>query len=195
MKSLSASIGAIVLICLMLSACKKEEATAKVEPPKEKAKVAVVKEEPPPAPKEEEPDLVPIGSLSESKAEEVPAAKPEKRQAYSGAVEQQSSGEYVIQVSIQSSKKAANAIVKKLADDGITAYIAEVENPGELEGTFYRVRIGYFPTIASAQEFGQQVLSPLNYAGWIDKRKNDRVGTPSGDNDADGKACEEEGNV
>ncbi len=179
MKSLSAIVGAIVLTCLMLSACsKKEDAAPKMEP--KKAQVTKTEEPaPPPPPKEEEPDLVPIASLSESPAEEAPAKTTTRQRTYSGSAEQQSAGEYVIQVSIQSSKRAANAIVRKLADEGITAYVAEVENPGELEGTFYRVRIGYFPTVADAQEYGQQVLSPLNYAGWVDMRKNDQVGKPS----------------
>ena len=74
----------------------------------------------------DEPELVPIQSLSAKKAK---AAKAEKVQLPPGSVKPEEDGQYVIQVSIQSSRKAAEAIVKKLADQDIEAYIAEVENP------------------------------------------------------------------
>ena len=86
-------------------------------------------------------------------------------------------------MSIQPSRRAANSVVSKLSDQGIKAYVAEVENPGELEGTFYRVRVGYFSTIASAQQFGKEVLAPQGYAGWVDNRKNDRIGQPGASED------------
>ena len=56
-------------------------------------------------------------------------------------------------------------------------------NPGELEGTFYRVRVGYFSSIANAQQFGKEVLAPQGYAGWVDNRKNDRIGQPGASED------------
>ena len=157
MKLQSASIlGAITLSIVLLSACGSKE------------------EEP----AQEEPALVPIQSLSEEKA--APAEAPA---APVSAVEQESSGPFVIQVSIQASRRAANNVVSKLSDQGIKAYVAEVENPGELEGTFYRVRVGYFSTIANAQQFGKEVLAPQGYAGWVDNRKNDRIGQPGASED------------
>ena len=127
--------------------------------------------------KEEQPT---IQSLNESEEKAAPAAEPVQPSA---GIEQESSGPFVIQVSIQSSKKAANGIVNKLSDQGIKAYVAEVENPGELEGTFYRVRVGYFSSIAHAQQFGKEVLAPQGYAGWVDNRKNDRIGQPGASED------------
>ena len=169
-------IGAITLSCALLSACgSKEEPAPQVE-----AKPAA--EAPAPAPVQEaapeEPALVPIQSLSEEKA-----APAEEKSAHVSSVEQESSGPFVIQVSIQASRKAANSVVSKLSDQGIKAYVAEVENPGELEGTFYRVRVGYFSTIANAQQFGKEVLAPQGYAGWVDNRKNDRIGQPGASED------------
>ena len=175
-------IGAITLSCVLLAACgsKEEqpvpqpEAKPVVEAP---APAPVQEAAPAPEPVQEEPALVPIQSLSEEQS------APETHAAPISAVEQESSGPFVIQVSIQPSRRAANSVVSKLSDQGIKAYVAEVENPGELEGTFYRVRVGYFSSIASAQQFGKEVLAPQGYAGWVDNRKNDRIGQPSASED------------
>ena len=183
MKLHSASLfGAIALSCSLLCACgSKEEQPA----PQPEAKPVAEKPAPvEPAPVQDEPDLVPIQSLNEPEEKPAPAPAPAAKFAPThSSVEQESSGPYVIQVSIQPSRKAANGIVSKLSDQGIKAYVAEVENPGELEGTFYRVRVGYFSTIANAQQFGKEVLAPQGYAGWVDNRKNDRIGQPSANED------------
>ena len=163
-------LGAFTLSIALLSACGSKE-----EQPAPQVEVKPVVEEP--APVQEEPALVPIQSLSEEKPAPVETPAPVS------SVEQEASGPFVIQVSIQPSRKAANNVVSKLSDQGIKAYVAEVENPGELEGTFYRVRVGYFSTIANAQQFGKEVLAPQGYAGWVDNRKNDRIGQPGASED------------
>ena len=179
MKFQSASIlGVITLSIALLSACgSKEEKTEPQAEVKPAVETPAPVQEAAPEPAQEEPALVPIQSLSEEKA--APAEAP----APVSSVEQESSGPFVIQVSIQASKKAANNVVSKLSDQGIKAYVAEVENPGELEGTFYRVRVGYFSSIANAQQFGKEVLAPQGYAGWVDNRKNDRIGQPGASED------------
>ena len=172
-------LGAITLSCALLSACgsKEEQAAPQVEAKPAVEAPAPVQEAAPEA-AQEEPALVPIQSLTEEKS-----APAEEKPAPVSSVEQESSGPFVIQVSIQASRKAANNVVSKLSDQGIKAYVAEVENPGELEGTFYRVRVGYFSTIANAQQFGKEVLAPQGYAGWVDNRKNDRIGQPGASED------------
>ena len=172
-------LGAITLSCALLSACgsKEEQAAPQVEAKPVVEAPAPVQEAAPEA-TQEEPALVPIQSLTEEKS-----APAEEKPAPVSSVEQESSGPFVIQVSIQASRKAANNVVSKLSDQGIKAYVAEVENPGELEGTFYRVRVGYFSTIANAQQFGKEVLAPQGYAGWVDNRKNDRIGQPGASED------------
>lgn len=176
MKLHSASLlGAIALSCSLLSACGSKEE----EQPAPQVEANPVVEQPAPveaAPVQEEPALVPIQSLNETEEQAAPVETPAPV-SYS-SVEQESSGPFVIQVSIQASRRAANNVVSKLSDQGIKAYVAEVENPGELEGTFYRVRVGYFSSIANAQQFGKEVLAPQGYAGWVDNRKNDRIGQP-----------------
>ena len=188
MKKSILSLSAIALASSMLVACNEEEEdlVPKMEPAKAAAEQAApAAEQPAEQPKADEPELVPIQSLSGNtessevaEAEEAPKAF---APAPAGSVQPLSKGEYVIQVSIQSSKRAADGIVKKLAESGIKAYVAEVENPGELEGTYYRIRVGYFESSANAQEYGKQVLTPLNFAWWGDKSKNDDVGNPGGD--------------
>ncbi len=95
-------------------------------------------------------------------------------------------GNYTIQVGIQPSRKGANALIEKLENSGINgAYVAQVENPGELEGTYYRIRVGFFKTLPQAQGFGKKALAPLGYAWWVDNRSNDAVGTPESDADSE----------
>jgi len=96
----------------------------------------------------------------------------------SNLVQPGSEGAIVIQVSIQPSKSAANAILKKLEEKGIHGYLAQVENPGELEGTYYRVRVGYFKKLEDAKAFGKSALEPLEFAWWIDNKANDTIGAP-----------------
>ena len=200
MKSFSAlSLGSLALACSSFMACNEEE---DLVPQMEPAKPAVQAAAPAPkaevpaapaaeaaAPAEEakaadEPQLVPIQSLSASKDESAKEDAPAAKAPIANGDGQLDKGDYVIQVSIQASKKAADGIVKKLAEQNIKAYVAEVENPGELEGTYYRIRVGYFTTNNDAQEYGKQVLKALNFAWWVDKRKNDDVGNPAGDNES-----------
>lgn len=179
MKSLSAFFaGAIVATSFMISACGNSEED--VVPQLTKTKPEKVEKPQVQAPASEEPQLVPIQSLSANKAS-APEAKPAEptKDVPAGSIQPLSEGSYVIQVSIQQSKMAANAIVKKLADQNIKAYIAEVEDPGELEGTYYRVRVGYFTSIKMAQDYGKQTLTALNFAWWVDNSKNDEVGSPN----------------
>ena len=177
MKSLSVStLITAAFACLMLTACdSSEEDIVPQMTIKKPAKTAEAG-----APAGDEPELVAIQSLSAKKGKNV-QGKTEKVQLPPGSVKPEEDGQYVIQVSIQSSKKAADAIVQKLAAQDIEAYVAEVENPGELEGTFYRVRIGYFSTVQKAQAYGQDVLAQLNFAWWVDNSNNDEVGKPSSD--------------
>ena len=183
MKKAILSLAAISLASSLLVACNdEEELVPKMEPAKPAAQAPTPKVEE--QPKAEEPELVPIQSLSDTKdAKAEEPAKAEAASAPAGSVQPLEKGDFVIQVSIQASKKAADGIVKKLAESNIKAYVAEVENPGELEGTYYRIRVGYFDSNVNAQAYGKQVLSPLNYAWWVDMSKNDDVGNPGGDED------------
>ena len=163
-KTWSLTLCAASIAGALLCSCGEEE---KIVPEMQKNTPAPVEKKAEQAPAAEEPELVPIQSLSQNTPQEEPAAEPAKAEsapvATTGSVQQQSEGAFVIQVSIQPSKKGADAIIKKLAEQSIKAYVAEVENPGELEGTYYRVRVGFFPTYAAAQEYGKQVLSALNF--------------------------------
>jgi hypothetical protein len=90
-------------------------------------------------------------------------------------------GRYVVQVSTIRSKSLAERNLSKLEDAGYPAYIAEVQNPTpDLSGTYYRLRIGGFSTIAAAREFSENSLKPSGYDYWIDNKSNDNVGLDAG---------------
>lgn len=189
-KTFFIAIATSILASQLFLACSKEEEVVP-EIDLKKVKGAAVSEKQ----DSEEPVLQPIQALATtSKTEEaspVPAQKPVSF-ASTNAVEQGSSGSYVIQVSIQPSKSNANSIIEKLSSNNIKAYIADVENPGELEGTYYRVRIGYFASIESAQNFGKQTLEPLGYAWWVDNKSNDHIGNSESDYEESNAAPMEE---
>ena len=167
-----------ILASQLFLACSKEEVVPEID--LKKAKSASVSEKQ----DSEEPALQPIEALatsSKSKKEKLSSTTKPILSASTNAVEQGSSGSYVIQISIQPSKNNANAIDEKLSSNNIEAYIADVENPGELEGTYYRVRIGYYESIESAQNFGKQTLERLGYAWWVDNKGNDHIGNSESD--------------
>jgi len=90
--------------------------------------------------------------------------------------EQLSSGRYTIQIAIYPNESSAKSLVKKMSGNGIKAYYAQVDNPAQLLGLYYRVRVGYFNGRAEAENFAKARLEPLGYAWWVDKRKNDNSG-------------------
>jgi len=96
-----------------------------------------------------------------------------------GDVEQSSTGRYVIQVSVLPVEASAKKLIKKLAENGIKAYSAKVQDPDPSKGvigTYYRVRIGFFDGRSVAETFAKTRLEPIGYAWWIDKSKNDNIG-------------------
>jgi cell division septation protein DedD len=89
-------------------------------------------------------------------------------------------GRYVVQVKVFASRRAAEGLASKLADEGYPSYVAEVSNPTpDLSGTFYRVRIGSFSGVSLAQEFGEKVLLAMGYQYWVDNKSNDNKGSDS----------------
>lgn len=155
---------------LMIAGCNEEdEIVPEIKPAK---KVEAPAAAPDTAAKQEMPQLQSIESLSATSSADKGTF------TLSGDVAQPGTeGAVVIQVSIQPSKSAAKAILKKLEEKGIKGYLAQVENPGELEGSYYRVRIGYFKKIEDAKSYGKSALEPLGFAWWIDNKANDTVGS------------------
>ncbi len=184
MKRKISFVCAASLCALLLTACSESE--EQVQPTvTPKAKTA---EKNSVAETNDDPELKPMTAAAptdsaKAKKQEVKGANPDGAAV---AVSQGQSGSYVIQIGIQPSRKSANAIVAKLAESGIEAYISEVENPGELEGTYYRIRVGYFATIHDAKEFGKSRLEAAGFPWWVDNRSNDSVGNPAGDDSESG---------
>jgi hypothetical protein len=125
----------------------------------------------------DEPELQPIEQITDmgsDQAESAPATFGDAQSLQKG------SGFYVVQVGLRRTNSQAKKFIAKLQESGIKAYSAKVENPGEEDGTFYRIRIGYFSKIAEARQFGEEVLQPLGYAYWVDNKSNDHQGNPGG---------------
>ncbi|MDR2579276.1 MAG: SPOR domain-containing protein [Chitinispirillales bacterium] len=90
-------------------------------------------------------------------------------------------GNYVVQVNSTASRSGADRMAATLKGKGHPAYVAEVQNPTpELTGTYFRVRIGAFNSIADARNFAQSQLVPAGYDFWVDRRANDNVGIRGG---------------
>jgi len=93
--------------------------------------------------------------------------------------EQLSSGRYTIQIAVLPSESSAKSLVRRMSGNGIKAYYAQVDNPAQLLGLYYRVRVGFFNGRSEAENFAKTRLEPLGYAWWVDKRKNDNLGSSS----------------
>jgi len=167
LKLLSASVLSLAL--LSMTGCLEEDDLENLPAPGPQ-------QEQPAMPAEPEPELQPIPQPAEP-AVEAPSA------GYSGDAKslRQNSGFHVVQVGIAPSRAHANKLVNKLSAEDIPAYVAEVENPADYQGTFYRIRVGYFATLSDAESYGKNVLEPLGYAFWVDNRSNDNVGNPGGE--------------
>jgi hypothetical protein len=85
-------------------------------------------------------------------------------------------GAYVTQVGTLVSRWLADELATELKEKGFPAYVSEVRNPrSDLQGTFYRVRIGRFASIADAKAFGENVLKPAHYDFWVDRKSRDNT--------------------
>jgi hypothetical protein len=157
------------------------------------------KPEPKPAPKaapvQEEPELISLeDALNEEVAKSSPAAE-----TNSGTVKRESEtvhsltdsdfipqikseGDYVLQVSTSTYQRDADAMIRKIKNLGYDAYTVDVDNPADLQGSYIRVRLGYFSNVPDARSFGHNVLKPAGISFWIDNAGNDELmGTSQSD--------------
>ncbi len=158
-------VSATVVACSVLFfACEEDAIPVPLPPPPPAAQVTDSSEPPPP---------------SDNTAS---AAIPDTEPFAAEEVSQLNAGRYTIQIVLYPSEFSAKQLVKKMEENGIRAYYAKVRNPDSLYGTYYRVRIGYFNEISTANEFARTKLEPLGYSWWVDNPRNDTVpkpGTPS----------------
>jgi cell division septation protein DedD len=163
----------IIIFSIFLFACEDEVIPIPLPP------------SPPSAPVEENLESqAPVEKPSEPvKTVSAPAKEPAKTVAYSTQSEdiaQLSNGKYVIQVAVFPVEASAKKLIKKLSENGIKAYSAKVHNPDPEKGvigTYYRVRIGFFDGKSVAETFAKTRLEPLGYAWWVDKSRNDNIGS------------------
>jgi hypothetical protein len=87
-----------------------------------------------------------------------------------------SGGAYAVQVATMASRWLADELATELKEKGYPAYVSEVQNPRkDLQGTYYRVRIGSFASIPEAKTFGENVLKPAHYDFWVDRKSNEKA--------------------
>ncbi|MCL1967550.1 MAG: SPOR domain-containing protein [Fibromonadales bacterium] len=125
----------------------------------------------------------PAAKKEVAKKETKPAAKPASVPCTAPCdtdSEQLSAGRYTIQIGVFPSESSARSLVRRMSENGIRAYYAQVDNPAQLLGSYYRVRVGFFNGRTDAEDFAKSKLQPIGYAWWVDKRKNDKVGGTGG---------------
>jgi len=174
------SVLTAIAFSVFFFACEEETIPVPLPPPSQ-----TTVNEPAPAPVEQKVEA-PVVAEKPSEPVKVtktppPAKEPARTITYYGSddMEQLSKGRYIIQVGIFPTEASAKKLIKKLANDGIKAYNAKVENPDPdkgMFGTYNRVRIGFFDVKSSAEAFAKARLEPLGYAWWVDKSKNDNIG-------------------
>jgi hypothetical protein len=123
----------------------------------------------------------PVAAKAAPVVKPVPVAKPapavKNVTAPGDDTGQLSYGKYTIQIAVFPSEATAKKLVKKMAENSINSYYAKVNNPAQLLGAYYRVRIGYFNERSVAENFARTRLEPLGYVWWVDRSNKDSIGT------------------
>jgi hypothetical protein len=169
----------IIAFSILFFACEEEVIPIPLPPPAQ----TLTNE---PAPTEEKAELQvtaekpsePVKTVK-TPAKEAPVKESAKVVYYSGDVEQLSKGRYIIQIAVVPIEASAKKLIKKLAEEGIKAYNAKVQNPNPekgMIGTYNRVRIGFFDAKTAAEAYAKAKLEPLGYSWWIDRSRNDNIG-------------------
>ncbi len=150
---------------LTITACKKSEPA--------RADVAVDTAAVLPAPPELEPvdDLFAEDTLAPAPEPVAEKPAPKKIDPSSGLVP---GGAYTLQVGIFNSERQASRLAEKLKTQGFPAYVTRVQDPTpELQGTYYRVRVGAFKSSSGARAYGKANLAPQGIAFWADLKGRD----------------------
>jgi len=182
-------LGTVVLPSVFFFACLLEEEAMPVPfplpPPSAQQAVDTALPPPPaestePAPVAEAPKVAPAAPAAPA-PKQIVTPSPSEQFFNPATVDdgQLKSGRYTIQVAVFPSETSAKNLVKKMASNGINSYYVKVNNPAQLLGIYYRVRVGYFNGRSSAEAFAKSKLEPLGYAWYVDASRNDAVGNPN----------------
>jgi hypothetical protein len=93
------------------------------------------------------------------------------------------SSRYTVQIEASPALNSAQEKVAKLKNQGVDAYI--VKSPALKNGTFYRVRVGEFPSQAEARKFGMDlqkrgIVSKFFIAAFVRPQENSTPPTTTG---------------
>jgi hypothetical protein len=173
----------VIAFSIFFFACEEEVIPIPLPPSQPVANMPAEEEPMPQVPAEKPSEPAKTVKVQTKESAKVPAKEPAKTVAYSmysGDVDQLSTGRYIIQVAIFPVEASAKKLIKKLAENGIKAYSARVDNPSPekgMIGIYYRVRIGFFDARTSAEAYAKTRLEPIGYAWWVDRSKNDNIGS------------------
>jgi cell division septation protein DedD len=104
-------------------------------------------------------------TMSESAQPMEPGAVPkeEKEEAYTGS-QPEGSG-YTVQVASCESMTYAQHLIKVYTERGYEPYMSKADVDGQ---TYYRVRIGIFPSLNEAQNLKSELADRYSVKAWID---------------------------
>jgi cell division septation protein DedD len=119
------------------------------------------------------PKAEPAQGKGKGKAEARPADAPPQAEAKAEANEvapepAKPAKKYTLQVSAFQSKAEANELVKKLQGQGLRPYLSATAVPNK--GTWYRVRVGTYPSKEKAADAKRKFESELNLTAYISRR-------------------------
>jgi cell division protein FtsN len=84
-------------------------------------------------------------------------------------------GKYTVQVSSWRTRRRADQDAERFAEKGFNAYVQQAYIPS-LDGTWYRVRVGSYATLAEARETAAQLAGLLESGFWLDRYQKDEPG-------------------
>lgn len=89
-------------------------------------------------------------------------------------------GRFVVQVACAASGNEAEAIASRFKQKGFPVYVVEVRGISlDMDGLYYRVRIGGFDGYSEAAAFGKKFIRPEGYDFWVDRKSNDAIAFPA----------------
>jgi cell division protein FtsN len=81
-------------------------------------------------------------------------------------------GQYTVQVSSWRTRRRADLDAERFAAKGFNAYVQQADIPS-MGGTWYRVRVGSYATLAEAKQMAAQLIGLLEFGFWLDRYQKD----------------------
>lgn len=116
---------------------------------------------------EDQESAPPDDELGNERASE-PAEAPSEKTSGEAPPRDGSTGEYTLQVSAHSSLESARSKMNRLKELGLDPHLVSAEIPEK--GTYYRVRLGTFPSTEAARRFKQEIERKRGVTAFVSPR-------------------------